>query len=73
MARRPALFKQHDVKRAVRGAIAGGVEILRVEIEPNGKIVLIACNKRTSDDDEIDRDIAALEARLRQRQAKNKG
>ncbi|MET4369445.1 hypothetical protein ABIA99_002130 [Bradyrhizobium sp. LB12.1] len=53
MARRPALFKQHDVMRAVRGAIAGGVEIQRVEIGSDGKIVLIAASKnsRTLDDE----------------------
>jgi len=67
VARRPALFKQHDVMRAVRGAIAGGVEIQKVEIDRDGKIVLITGRKPSSSYDEVDEDLAALEARLRQR------
>lgn len=36
----PAPFKQVDVTRAVKGAVAAGVEVGRVEIEPSGKIVV---------------------------------
>ena len=35
-------FRRTDITRAIRGAIAAGVEIARAEIEPNtGKIVII--------------------------------
>jgi hypothetical protein len=41
MARGPTTFKQADVTRAVRGVVAAGVEVMRVEVE-NGKIVVVA-------------------------------
>ena len=42
MARGTAPFKQADVTRALRGAVAAGVEIARVEIVPrNGNIVIL--------------------------------
>ena len=41
MARGPATFKQADVTRALRGAVAAGVEVQRIEIDKTGKIVVI--------------------------------
>jgi hypothetical protein len=41
MARVPATFKQADVTRALRGAVAAGVEVARIEIDPRtGNIVI---------------------------------
>lgn len=40
MTRRLAVFKQVDLKRAIKGAKAAGLDIDRVEIDPVGKIVL---------------------------------
>jgi len=34
------IFKQADVTRAVKGARAGGLDIVRIEIDSTGKIVL---------------------------------
>lgn len=35
-------FKLNDLKRAIKGAVAAGVEIARAEIEPDtGKIVIV--------------------------------
>jgi hypothetical protein len=34
-------FRQHDLTRALKGAIAAGVQITRVEIDPSGKIVIM--------------------------------
>jgi hypothetical protein len=44
MPRAPSAFRQNDVTRAVKGAVAGGVRIVRVEIDKAGKIVLVAEN-----------------------------
>jgi len=41
MARKPATFKQADVTRAVRGAVAAGVDVACIEIDaPTGNIVI---------------------------------
>jgi hypothetical protein len=39
-------FRQADLKRATKGAMQAGLEISRVEIEPSGKIVLVAKSER---------------------------
>jgi hypothetical protein len=39
---RPAPFTQADVKRAVKGAVAAGINVARVEVDKHGKIVVIA-------------------------------
>jgi hypothetical protein len=36
-----ARFKQSDVTRAVRGAIAAGLRVGKVEIDPSGKIIIL--------------------------------
>ena len=38
----PARFKQDDVMRAVKGATAAGMRVGRVEIDPNGRIVVLS-------------------------------
>lgn len=40
MARGPLRFRQSDLTRAIRAAIAAGVKVERVRIERDGKIVL---------------------------------
>jgi len=42
MANRPAPFKQVDVTRAVKGAVAAGLSVGRVEIGRDGTIIVIA-------------------------------
>lgn len=41
MGRTPATFKQADVVRAVKAAIAAGLEVFSTEIAPNGAIRLV--------------------------------
>lgn len=38
----PARIKKDEVARAVAGAMKGGMRIGRVEIDPNGKIVILS-------------------------------
>ena len=41
MARRPCTFKQQDVTRALRAAVNAGLEVRQVEIDKDGKIVVV--------------------------------
>jgi hypothetical protein len=41
MTRRAVAFRQADVSRAVKGAVAAGLAIARVEIDAAGKIVIV--------------------------------
>ena len=42
MAKGPSTFRQHDVMKAIKGAAAAGVNIARIEIARDGRIVIIA-------------------------------
>jgi hypothetical protein len=45
MARVPAIFRQGDVTRAVRAVVAAGQAVMHVEIDPNGKIVIVTASE----------------------------
>jgi hypothetical protein len=55
-------FKQCDVTRAVKAVAKAGVPITRIEISPDGKIV-IATGTDTAQSDDLDRELAEFEAR----------
>ncbi len=42
MARGPCTFRQQNVTRALRATRAAGIEVQRVEIDKDGKIVVVA-------------------------------
>lgn len=42
MGHGPCTFKKRDVKTAVQGAREGGIEVARVVIEKDGKIIIVA-------------------------------
>ena len=42
MTRRPAVITQADVKRTVKAVLDAGVGVARVEVDKDGKIVVIA-------------------------------
>ena len=44
MARAPSTFRQQDVTRAVKAVTAAGVHIARIEIDKEGKIVIITAD-----------------------------
>jgi hypothetical protein len=63
MARRSCTFKQQDVTRALRGAIAAGIEIKRVEIDTAGKIVIVATDlSPQTSEHELNLELAAFKA-----------
>jgi hypothetical protein len=41
MSRNPAMFKQADIRRAWAAARRDGKEVVRTEIGPDGRIVLV--------------------------------
>jgi hypothetical protein len=54
MNKSPASFKQIDVTRAARGALAAGLSVGRVEISRDGKIVVIVENSRSAEPNDWD-------------------
>jgi hypothetical protein len=42
MARGACSFRESDVRRAIRAARAAGIEIGRIEVDKDGKIVVVA-------------------------------
>jgi len=50
VTKRPSLFKQRDITRAIRAARAAGVDDVRVEIEKNGKLVVIVGHRHRPDE-----------------------
>lgn len=63
MARGPCTFKEIDVKRALRAAVAAGVQVQRFEIDRAGKIVIVAAGQASAAPDDLDSELAEFEAR----------
>jgi hypothetical protein len=52
------------ITRALRAAIAAGVEVRRVEIDRGGKIILVTSSEtQSAPSDDLDRELAEFEAR----------
>ena len=49
MARAPSIFRQQDVTRAFRAAKAAGVRVARIEIDRDGKIVIVTAEASVQD------------------------
>lgn len=41
MSRAPCAFRQTDVTRALKATVAAGLEVRRVEIDKDGKLVVV--------------------------------
>jgi hypothetical protein len=54
MARRPSLFKERDVARATRAVMAAGLNVARVEIEKDGRIVVVPGKGNEPSDNDLD-------------------
>jgi hypothetical protein len=44
MARAPSIFRQRDVTRAIKATKAAGVDISRIEIAKDGRIVIVTAS-----------------------------
>jgi hypothetical protein len=67
VARAPSTFRQQDVTRAIKAAVAAGVGIARVEIDKSGKIVIVTGKPQeaavAAPQDDLDRELAEWEGR----------
>ena len=64
MARAPSTFRQVDVTRAVKAVRSAGVDIVRVELAKDGRIVIVTAEAQcAAQDDDLDRELAEFEAR----------
>jgi hypothetical protein len=65
MSRAKHAFKQSDVTKAVKAVMAVGVTVGRIEINTDGKIVVVAAGDQgqNSETVELDRELAEFEAR----------
>jgi hypothetical protein len=48
VTRRPSIFKQRDLTRALRAVVAAGIGIARVEVGKDGKIVVVTDKSKNS-------------------------
>jgi hypothetical protein len=64
MSRGRQTFKQADMTKAVKAAVRAGLTVGRVEISPDGRIVVIAGAPGLEQDGaDLDRELADFEAR----------
>jgi len=45
MSRRPATFRQRDLTAAIKGVVAAGCAVARVEVSKDGKIIVVVRSK----------------------------
>jgi hypothetical protein len=63
MARAPSTFRQQDVTRAIRAAIAAGVDIARIEVAKDGRIVIVTGGVDPAVKYDLDRELEQFRAR----------
>jgi hypothetical protein len=63
MARAPSTFRRQDVTRAVKAVTAAGVDIARVEIARDGRIIIVTAEAQPAVQDDLDRELEEFNAR----------
>jgi hypothetical protein len=64
MARRSSTFRQRDVTRVLRATIAAGIGVGRIELDRDGKIIVVTMNETApASADILDEELAIFEAR----------
>jgi hypothetical protein len=49
MSRGPCTFKQQDVTRVLRATVAAGIEVQRIEVGKDGKIIVVTGKAATTE------------------------
>jgi hypothetical protein len=62
MPRAPCTFKQRDLTAAVKAVAKAGVEVARVEIDRDGKIIVVTKAANSAPMSALDQELAAFEA-----------
>lgn len=63
MTRAPATFRQADVTKAVKAVRSAGVDIVRVELTKDGRIVIVTGEAQPVVRDDLDRELEQFCAR----------
>ena len=53
MSRRQLTFRQNDVARAIKGAVAVGLTVQRIEVDKAGKIIVVVGGAGKTDAPEV--------------------
>jgi hypothetical protein len=62
MARTKSIFRQRDLAAALKAVARAGIEIARVEISHDRKIVIVTGKSGSQEPDDLDRELAEFEA-----------
>jgi hypothetical protein len=63
MARPSSTFRQADVTKAVKAVRLAGVDIVRVEVTKDGKIIIVTGEAQPAVQDDLDRELEEFCAR----------
>jgi len=54
MGRRVCAFRKSDIRRAVQAVLKAGIEVARIEIDKEGKIIIVSGAPTTGQTTELD-------------------
>jgi hypothetical protein len=57
MARAPSTFRQADITKAVKAVRSAGVDVVRVEVARDGRIVIVTGEAQPAVQDDLDREL----------------
>jgi hypothetical protein len=63
MPRGPSTVRQQDITRAVKAVRGAGVDIARIEVARDGKIIIVTTEARPAVQDDLDRELKEFTAR----------
>ena len=63
MARAPSTFRQADITKAVKAVRSAGVDVVRVEVARDGRIVIVTGEAQPAVQDDLDRELEEFAGR----------